>query len=51
MYQGDIILGRMAMGADYLNPAACVELTVQDDGVTVLPANDNNAAYTSQREF
>ena len=26
MYQGDIILGRMAMGADYLNPAAAVEL-------------------------
>ena len=26
MYQGDIILGRLAMGADYLNPAACVEL-------------------------
>ena len=26
MYQGDIIIGRLAMGADYLNPAACVEL-------------------------
>ena len=26
MYQGDMILGRLAMGADYLNPAACVEL-------------------------
>ena len=26
IYQGDVILGRMAMGADYLNPAACVEL-------------------------
>ena len=28
IYQGDVILGRMAMGADYLNPAACVELYV-----------------------
>jgi hypothetical protein len=26
IYQGDVILGRLAMGADYLNPAACVEL-------------------------
>jgi len=26
VYQGDVILGRMAMGADYVNPAACVEL-------------------------
>jgi len=26
IYQGDVILGRMAMGADYLNPAAAVEL-------------------------
>jgi hypothetical protein len=26
IYQGDVILGRMAMGADFLNPAACVEL-------------------------
>ncbi len=26
IYQGDIILGRLAMGTDYLNPAACVEL-------------------------
>ena len=26
MYQGDIILGRLAMGADYLNPACAVEL-------------------------
>ena len=28
IYQGDVILGRMAMGADYLNPAAAVELYV-----------------------
>jgi len=28
VYQGDVILGRLAMGADYLNPAACVELYV-----------------------
>ena len=26
IYQGDVLLGRMACGADYLNPAACVEL-------------------------
>ena len=26
IYQGDVILGRLAMGTDYLNPAACVEL-------------------------
>ena len=26
IYQGDVILGRLAMGADFLNPAACVEL-------------------------
>ena len=31
MYQGDIILGRLAMGADYLNPAACVELVAGAD--------------------
>ena len=28
IYQGDVILGRRAMGADYLNPAAAVELYV-----------------------
>ena len=28
IYQGDVILGRMAMGAAYLNPAAAVELYV-----------------------
>ena len=26
VYQGDVILGRLAMGADALNPAAAVEL-------------------------
>jgi len=26
IYQGDVIVGKLAMGADYLNPAACVEL-------------------------
>ncbi len=26
IYQGDVILGRLAMGSDYLNPAAAVEL-------------------------
>ena len=28
VYQGDVILGRLAMGADFLNPAAAVELYV-----------------------
>jgi len=28
IYQGDVILGRLAMGADYINPAAAVELYV-----------------------
>ena len=26
MYQGDVIVGRLAMGADWLNPAAAIEL-------------------------
>ena len=26
MYQGDVIIGRLAMGADWLNPAAAIEL-------------------------
>ena len=26
IYQGDVILGRLALGADFVNPAACVEL-------------------------
>ena len=28
VYQGDVILGRLAMGADFLNPAAAVELYI-----------------------
>ena len=28
VYQGDVILGRLAMGVDFLNPAAAVELYV-----------------------
>ena len=35
IYQGDVILGRLAMGADFLNPAACVELFA---GTTTKPA-------------
>ena len=30
IYQGDVILGRLAMGADYVNPAAAVELYTGD---------------------
>ena len=35
VYQGDVILGRLAMGADFRNPAACVELFA---GTTTKPA-------------
>ena len=35
VYQGDVILGRLAMGADFLNPAASVELFA---GTTTKPA-------------
>ena len=35
IYQGDVILGRLAMGADFLNPAAAVELFA---GTTTKPA-------------
>ena len=31
VYQGDVILGRLAMGADFLNPAAAVELVAGVD--------------------
>ena len=31
VYQGDVMLGRLACGADYLNPAAAVELVVGAD--------------------
>ena len=27
LYQGDVLVGRLAMGADHLNPAAAIELT------------------------
>ena len=35
IYQGDVILGRLAMGADFLNPACAVELYA---GTTTAPA-------------
>ena len=40
VYQGDVILGRLAMGADFLNPAACVELLAG-----AAPASSGNAAF------
>ena len=40
VYQGDVILGRLAMGSDYLNPAACVELIA---GAAV--GSSGNAAF------
>ena len=43
VYQGDVILGRMAMGVDFLNPAAAVELYVGASAPTAFgttyPAN------------
>ena len=43
VYQGDVILGRLAMGADFLNPAAAVELyvggTAPSGFGTTYPAN------------
>ena len=40
IYQGDVILGRLAMGADWLNPAAAVELFA---GTTTKPSGWTNA--------
>ena len=42
-YQGDVILGRLAMGADFLNPAAAVELVAGID----VSANFNNTAVSN----
>ena len=45
VYQGDVILGRLAMGADFLNPAACVELFAGGSAGSTFgntyPANNN----------
>ena len=43
VYQGDVILGRLAMGADFLNPAAAVELVAGID----VSANFNNTAVSN----
>ena len=42
VYQGDVILGRLAMGADFLNPAAAVELFAGGTA-TKLPTAVGNA--------
>ena len=46
IYQGDVILGRLAMGADFLNPACSVELytgaTAPTAFGTAYPANTAN---------
>ncbi len=42
MYQGDLIVGRLAMGADYLNPAAAVEFVCD-----VAPSTDSNGAVNT----
>ena len=38
IYQGDVILGRLAMGADFLNPAAAVELYIGGTAPTAFGA-------------
>ena len=43
VYQGDVILGRLAMGANFLNPAAAVELVAGIDG----SSNFNNTAVSN----
>ena len=43
VYQGDVILGRLAMGADFLNPAAAVELVAGID----VSSNYNNTAVSN----
>ncbi len=43
VYQGDVILGRLAMGADFLNPAAAVELVAGID----VSSNFNNTAVSN----
>jgi hypothetical protein len=43
VYQGDVILGRLAMGADFLNPACAVELVAGID----VSANFNNTAVSN----
>ena len=40
VYQGDVILGRLAMGADFLYPAACVEFLAGADA-----GSTGNAAF------
>ena len=42
VYQGDVMLGRLACGADYLNPAAAVELVVGTD-----PSVDSNGVVNT----
>ena len=48
VYQGDVILGRLAMGADFLNPAAAVELVA---GVDVSTGSGNSFAGTSVSQY
>ena len=47
IYQGDVILGRLAMGADFLNPAAAVELHATSTAPAAFgstyPANTSDA--------
>ena len=48
IYQGDVILGRLAMGADYLNPAAACELFVgatKPEQFGTTQTASNNAGY------
>ena len=45
VYQGDVILGRLAMGADYLNPACAVELFA---GTSTAPSQFGKVQGTGQ---
>jgi hypothetical protein len=48
VYQGDVILGRLAMGADALNPAAAVELVA---GVATSRNSDGEATTVGNAAF
>jgi len=51
VYQGDVILGRLAMGADFLNPACAVELvagiTPSRHATTQAATTTNAGAFTT----
>ena len=48
VYQGDVILGRLAMGVDALNPAAAVEFVA---GVATSRNSDGEATTVGNAAF